>query len=322
MEYIIGIDGGGTKTHVVMVDIEGSTVVNFVTGPSNANVVSKRELQQTFTSIFHRIKEQSPVAFDNVACVYAGVAGSGSKKTKQQLANILSPLVPSNSKLYLEIDALNALYSGTFGDPGVVHISGTGSVAYGVNKDQQKDRVGGWGHLLGDEGSGYSIGRQGISAALKFQDGRGEKTMLLDMLYEHFRVTNARSLIDYIYFANDVKKTIAIVAEIVFRAYKLNDRIASQVMDNATDEIVDHIVTLYRKLFTEKEAVKVVLCGGIFKNEDVVLPIVKRKLEKYKHFQIILPSLPPVYGSVIGGMKQLGVPITSDMIKIMKETNN
>ncbi|SHH38648.1 N-acetylglucosamine kinase [Virgibacillus chiguensis] len=321
MEYIIGIDGGGTKTQVVMVDMRGNTVINFTVGPSNANVISNKELHEIFKLIFQRIKDRAPVEFERVVCVYAGIAGAGSAEIKQQITDIISSLVPKNSKVYLEIDALNALYSGTLGDPGIVHISGTGSVAYGINKKQNEDRVGGWGHLLGDEGSGYSIGRQGVSAALKFQDGRGDQTILLDMLYEHFRVDNARSLIDHIYFAQDMKRTIASLSEIVFNAYKRNDCVASQIVENAATEIVHHIVTLYRKLFTDREEVKVVLCGGIFNDVDGVLPIVHRNLEKDEHFRVLTPSLLPVYGSIVGGFIQLDVKVTSDMIKRMQEAS-
>ncbi|MFD1362143.1 N-acetylglucosamine kinase [Lentibacillus salinarum] len=300
MSYVIGIDGGGTKTKAVIADMNGKVIAANSTGSTNPNIVSKQKLRHTLEALFNSLEKSSNIPMKYIQFVFAGVSGAGNETNKTTLRDIMASCLPDGIPIRIEADTVNALYSGTYGDPGIVQISGTGSITYGVNRHLKHERAGGWGYLFGDEGSGYDIGRQGIIHALKSVDGRGPETVLLPMIYSHFEVTNAQSLIQKIYTASVPKNKISPITEIVFDAYKREDPSAKMILQQAAEEMCLSIGTLYEKLFEPGEKTEVVLCGGVF-NETSILPkLIKTELQTYTAINVMLPKMPPVGGSIIG----------------------
>ncbi|MBM7601907.1 N-acetylglucosamine kinase-like BadF-type ATPase [Virgibacillus halotolerans] len=306
MTYLIGIDGGGTKTVAILADSDGTIIASATAGPTNPNVVPKKDLQHTFETLLKRLETQEPDPYKKATLLFAGISGAGIKQSRTDLIHILTGLVSTRITVQVESDTINALYSGTFGEPGIVQIAGTGSITYGINNQSEHDRVGGWGYLFGDEGSGFDIGRQGIMSVLKSDDGRGEETILTTMLYTYFNVMEARALIQKIYTASSPKNEISPLSRIVFSAYKKGDLVASKIIDNVIGELSASILTLYRKLFDTQEVVKVVLCGGVFNEEDILPKLIKAELNDFKQISIHVPEMPPVGGSIIGSYLMQG----------------
>ncbi|MGP4105667.1 N-acetylglucosamine kinase [Virgibacillus sp. L01] len=300
MEYVAGIDGGGTKTKAVIADMDGIIIAETTAGPTNPNVMSRENLIRTLDMMFKDMKEQVPDAYDNISGLFAGISGVGNAAAKTDLEGILEQIVPKGVPVCVEADTVNALYSGTYGGPGIVQISGTGSITYGINHQLERDRVGGWGYLFGDEGSGYDIGRQGIMAALKASDGRGKNTNLLEMICTCFSVTHPYDLIQRIYASPTPKSEISPVSKLVFEAYKHNDLVAREIIANTISDLSLSIRTLYGKLFQPNEEVKVVLCGGVFSDEEVLPRLLENDLRDFKNVKITTPVMAPVGGSIIG----------------------
>ncbi|WP_053075023.1 N-acetylglucosamine kinase [Ornithinibacillus californiensis] len=320
MRYVIGIDGGGTKTEVALADLDGNVLVNQVYGATNPNTVTKQELKETFLHIFQDIEGKVPGSLLQVSSVFAGISGAGSKASAALLEEIISPYLSSYTRLKVEVDSINALYSGTFGKPGIVQICGTGSITYGINQKKEQDRVGGWGYLLGDEGSGYEIGRKGIAAVLQYVDGRGPETKLVDLLYQHFQVTSGRELIDQVYQSESPRLVIAQVSKLVYQAYELKDQAAVEILRQTSKEIAYSIVTLHKKLFNQDEKVKVTLCGGLFNNPTILPVLIKEALADHNnHLTLVLPEVPPVAGSVIGAYIELGNTVSSAVKENLRE---
>jgi N-acetylglucosamine kinase-like BadF-type ATPase len=312
MNYVIGIDGGGTKTQVVLADRNGNVLTNLRYGSTNPNAVPENELSKTFQNIFQDIEDRVPNSLKQVGSVFAGVSGAGTKESGLHITNMITPFFLSQTKIKVVPDSINALYSGTFGKPGIVQISGTGSITYGINRNKEEDRVGGWGYLLGDEGSGYDVGNKGIAAALRYVDGRGPKTILFDMLFDLFKVRTGRELIDKIYHAQSPRLTISQTSRLVFDAYEKNDAIAVEILRNVANEITHSIITLDQKLFKEEEKVEVILCGGLFSNKMILPILLQDALIHYpKRLSLVTPNLPPVAGSVIGAYLETGISVTS-----------
>ncbi|UJL45402.1 ROK family protein [Virgibacillus sp. NKC19-16] len=322
MNYVIGIDGGGTKTKAVIVDMKGKVVAQETVGPTNPNVVSKKELQHTFQTLFHSLRQQAPPHFSNILSVFAGVSGAGNATNKKVLQETIEPLIENNIPIQIEADAINALYSGSYGAPGIVQIAGTGSITYGINSNLEHHRVGGWGYLFGDEGSGYDIGRKGIMAALQSVDGRASETILLPMIYAHFNVTNAQDLIRGIYASPTSKSEISPVAEIVFQGFKDDDPIAEGIIAEAVKETTLSIKALYEKLFYVEEKVEVVLCGGVFQEKNILPRLIKEDLRMYPAMKVVLPEMPPVGGSIIGAYLMQGVDVDEAIIDTIRKTIN
>lgn len=312
--YVIGIDGGGTSTEALLVDADGNVIANATGGPTNPNTVSEADLTAMFQAIFKQLEQQFPESLEQVTRIFAGISGAGSETMQEYLQKVISPFAP-NSEIDIYPDTINALYSGTLGEPGIVQICGTGSITYGVNQFARHDRVGGWGYLLGDEGSGYDIGRKGIKAVLHYLDGIGPKTQLCELLYEYFQVTNGRHLIEKIYQSPSPKTVIAPIAKKVFIAYSNGDLVAKNIVHHVAQEISRNILTLYQKLFTENERVKIVLCGGVFSNRTILPTLLKEEIaNSNEQLLMVLPKLSPVYGSVIGALKESSMDLSEKVV--------
>src|SRR5918994_242731 len=180
--YVLGIDAGGTKTVCYLADAHGHIVGEGRAGGANLQAHGELEVEK----VLHAVIDQAvgdrailPVA------VCLGVAGVDREEDDRVVRGIMRRLGFKSHTLVVN-DALVALVAGAGDDPGVVLIAGTGSIAYGVNTDGYAARSGGWGFVLGDEGSGYWIGRQALTAVVRAADGRGAKTRLTELVLEHF----------------------------------------------------------------------------------------------------------------------------------------
>ncbi|SFE48879.1 BadF-type ATPase [Lentibacillus persicus] len=300
MTYIAGIDGGGTKTTAVITTADGKFAAKASAGPVNPNVVKQDELYETFSGLMHDLSQQDRMAFNQLTSLFAGISGAGNNKAVQMLTGLLKELIPEKTRVRVEPDTVNALYSGTLGEPGIVQIAGTGSITFGINAEGRRDRTGGWGYLFGDEGSGYDIGKAGITAALKAFDGRGRDTVLFDMVCSHFQIADPYNLIQYIYSLPSPKSAISPVAKLVFEAYKQQDTVAAKIMRDAATEVMTSIQTLKAKLYQPDEKVNAVLCGGIFEDKDVLLKLLKKEFQSDQTLTLITPDMTPVGGSIIG----------------------
>ena len=314
MKYVIGIDGGGTKTQVVLADLAGNILMNTVYGSTNPNAVSEEELKGVFYHIFQDVEKKVPNSLKDIVSVFAGIAGAGIEAMALQITEIIAPYFLPEAKIMVVPDSINALYSGTFGKPGMVQISGTGSITYGINQRKEQGRVGGWGYLLGDEGSGYDVGRKGIQAALQFEDGRGPETMLLTMLLKSYQINSGRELIDKIYHSENPRLEISRNSKLVFEAFEKDDPVSRLILRNVADGIGQSIRALDQKLFKKDGKVDVVLCGGLFSNTTILPGLLQDALINYpKRLSLITPELPPVIGSVVGSYIESGNTITEEV---------
>jgi N-acetylglucosamine kinase-like BadF-type ATPase len=162
-------------------------------------------------------------------------------------------------------DALVALEAGAPGLPGVVIISGTGSIAYGRNANGQAARSGGWGYVLGDEGSGYWIGRAALRAVLHEADERGPKTALTRLVLQHYGVSQPQELIHEIYHTNLKPALIGALASCVERAFAEGDEVAAGILQGAVHELESAAMSVARRLDLLGSAFPFILAGGIFR---------------------------------------------------------
>ncbi|ASK62666.1 hypothetical protein CFK37_11175 [Virgibacillus phasianinus] len=318
MKYVIGIDGGGTKTHGLLADENGVILASSERGPTNPNVIHRTVLSKTLGHLLQDLKQQVNDLFDQKTYIFAGIAGAGEASNQQEFKQILIELLPDTVYVDVYPDSINALYSGTFGEPGIVQISGTGSITYGINNELKHGRVGGWGYLFGDEGSGFDLGKQGITASLKAYDGRDRDTLLLEMLYNQFHVTSGHELIREIYSAPMPKDKIAPVSQVVFQAYKQNDRVAQAIVENTVNELKVNILTLYKKLFHHNERAKLVLCGGVFTDKTILPTLIEKELADHP-LSVVIPEVPPAGGSLIGAYLSMNRHIDEELIENIKE---
>jgi N-acetylglucosamine kinase-like BadF-type ATPase len=169
------------------------------------------------------------------------------------------------AKVLVVNDALVALEAGAPERPGVVVIAGTGSIAYGRNERNQAARAGGWGYMLGDEGSGYWIGRAALRAVLRESDRRGPATQLTGRLLDYYGVSRAQDLIHQVYHGTLRPAAIASLAQCVQGAFTDGDAVAIGILRGSVDQLESSALSVARRLEIVGSDFPFVLSGGIFR---------------------------------------------------------
>lgn len=317
MGYVIGIDGGGTKTEIVLADLNGNVIAKSLGDPTNPNLINAVGLEHNFLKLLSDIELQAPKMYRQVTSIFAGISGAATKEVQQKIESILQSIVAVGVQIQVQPDSINALYSGTYGAPGIVQIAGTGSITYGINECNEHYRIGGWGYLFGDEGSGFDLGKRAVTAVLAEADGIGEKTKLTEMLLNHFGVSSARTLVQKIYDAPVPKDRLSPLSKIVFQAYREHDNVAVGIVRHVAKRLSNAILTLYQKYYQDTSIIKVVLCGGVF-NDKIILPrLIEQEIVHQKNIQIVQPQMQPVGGSLIGAYLMEKQTLTDDGIANM-----
>jgi N-acetylglucosamine kinase len=261
MLYVLGIDAGGTKTVCLLADEEGRIVAE--ARGNGANLQASGELD--VEKVLHEVMEEALGDRGIVpAAICLGIAGVDRPDDSATVGAIMRRIGYKARTLVVN-DALVALESGAPGQPGVVVISGTGSISYGRNARGEAARSGGWGYVLGDEGSGYWIGRAAIRAVLREADKRGPETALTDMLLAHFDVPQAQGLIHEVYNTQLKPAAIGALAKCVQAAFSQGDEVAIGILRAAADELEGAALSVARRLDLIGEPFPFILAGGIFR---------------------------------------------------------
>jgi len=299
MKYLIGVDGGGTKTDSAIADLSGKIIHQTTGKPSNFLVVG---IEEAIENIFDLIEENLFALegdFAEVKQIVIGVAGAGREedamlleKGFQDYANQLGihfkgVKVVSDAHIALE---------GAFPDSaGCILIAGTGSILFGKDKKGVIHRVGGFGRLIGDEGSGYSIGRKALNAVSKASDGRGEETLISELLNAKMNSGSTNGIINKVY---KEKLDVASVAKIVIAAAEEGDPIAENILDEEVDELILHIKSLLDKIHTDK--LSVAFSGSLLDNKNFYSDLLKQKIKStLTRVEIVKPAASPVSGAIL-----------------------
>jgi N-acetylglucosamine kinase-like BadF-type ATPase len=261
--YVLGIDAGGTKTVCQLAD-ENGAIVGESRGPG-ANLQAAGELAVEKT--LHNLMDEAIAAHGGdvrPAAICVGMAGVDRPGDAEMVRGIMRRIGQS-AKVLIVNDALVALEAGAPGAPGVVVIAGTGSICYGRNDKGQAARAGGWGYVLGDEGSGYWIGRHALRAVVREADRRGPRTSLTPKALRHFGVDRPQDLIHEIYYGGMKPGGIAALASEVQAAFAEGDAVAAGILEVGVRELVSSATSVVERLHLEQETFTFVLSGGIFK---------------------------------------------------------
>lgn len=236
--YSLGVDGGGSKTLAIIVDAQGNQRGQGLSGSSNYAAVG---MSQAVAHICSAVEEATREAGCTLPlhAAWLGLAGID----RQDDCDTLLPHLCSLAEIVHLTNDAELLLSALDHAVGVALIAGTGSIALARNQQGGIKRAGGWGHILGDEGSGYDIGRRGLQAATRAADGREPGTMLLELIMQHWNLTRADELIDKVYHAAD-KADIAQVSTQVFAATRSGDSVAREIVRQAAQELALAAITV------------------------------------------------------------------------------
>ncbi|MEC5422936.1 BadF/BadG/BcrA/BcrD ATPase family protein [Virgibacillus sp. C22-A2] len=305
--YIIGIDGGGTKTEAILFHFGRGEISRIKGEGSNPHSIGFEQSTLIVTSLINQL-----MSFTNGEDIHIGIglAGLGREESKKKWTAEFNRhnLKKKVKSFAFESDAIIALYSGTYGGSGIVTIGGTGAICLAFD-GKQTQRVGGWGHLINaDPGSGYYLGYRALEAIFNEYDGLGPKTEMTYLLLNKLEEVETPGLIKHIYSSGNEKAKIASFAPVVFEAVSKGDYMATRIIDEVTNIITNNGKVVFNKAFDQQNTLIVpfVLIGGIFNNRIMHIKL-KQKIEKeISGVQLILPTLPPAYGSIALALKSIG----------------
>ncbi|MBA3579483.1 MAG: hypothetical protein H0W42_05790 [Gemmatimonadaceae bacterium] len=274
---VAGVDGGGSKTHVIIARADDGSVVAEADGPRSAVTpghvaASADAIAETIAMALDKTGEPR----EPLSLLVVGVAGVGRRDEREQLAAALEDRDIAN-EVIIETDAEIALEDAFSGGAGIILIAGTGSIAHGRGPTGLRARCGGWGPRLGDEGSGAWIGRRALSVVTAAHDGREPQTALSGAILTHAQLNDPEELIPWAAAADP--RTLAALAPVVF-ATALTDPRAKALVDLAAEELVLHLRALAQRLFGDERAdIAVAFAGGLMKKSSPLRKRVEHRLK-------------------------------------------
>jgi len=295
MALFLGVDGGQSSTKTLIGDETGRVLGMGAGGPCNhvQAAEGREKLVRAVSESVARACEQAGLDSRVIHFEAACFGLSGGPADKQA---ILAEIVPAR-KLVISHDALVALAGATGGEPGVVTIAGTGSMAFGRNAAGKTARAGGWGFLFGDEGSGFDIARQALRAALRHEEGWGPATALSRVLPDAAGAADANDLMHRLYTSEWPRQRVASLAKLVDAAAIEGDPVARDILSNAAQQLALLALSVRGRLFAPGETALVCFAGGVFRSGFL--------LERYRQLvELEEGSLcrPPRYSAAAGAL--------------------
>ena len=302
---VIGIDGGGSKTRAIVADEQGTQLAEVV-GPGSAVRPGKHEHSaDVITATVNDALASCEMThvMPKVLCV--GVAGAGREPERQALWQALAGREVAE-EIVIHPDYAIAL-DDAFGEgPGILLISGTGSAAFGRSPSGQGARCGGWGPVIGDEGSGAWVGRRALSVAAAAADGREPATALVGAILTAAQVNEPQELVAWAAQASPAQ--LATLAPVVTSVADAGDLRANAILSLAVEELVLHIRALARQLFgDERAAVPVAFTGGMLTRGTTMRKRLEQRLRSaVPGAQVSGTEVDPARGAVRGALRYLG----------------
>ncbi len=289
--YFLGIDGGGTKTVFKLVSADGIVIREIRKGAVNPNDVG---MEKACAILKEGILEACDGIPFSVITAFAGIAGGGmsgdNAKILRKFFNGFGFFTFDNGS---DIENLVALSDE---DPRILVIMGTGFIVYAINGAERK-RIAGWGQLFDDGGSGYTLGRDAITAILCEGDGSGKPTVMTSLLEKRIGETAEAHLVK---FYRGGKRYIAGFADLVFCAAENGDAVANAILEKNLAFAAHRIDTATEALATicdHTEPIPVFFSGGISRKSEIIFPIIEKHLQS-RAVRLIRLTDEPVEGAV------------------------
>jgi len=285
MEYILGVDGGGSKTTVQIADVKGKVVAQAVAGASSYKSVGmSKAIENLNTAVFNAIrnlKTSEGVFFISSCFGFAGNDAEEDSKTyreivfNNELGSYLNPkrtIICNDTRIGIEVGSENKNK--------IIVIAGTGSNCLGINEDGEQIRASGWDYILADEGSGYEVGLKALKAVMRAYDGRGKKTLLSRTILEELNLKKVLDLVKWAYDGIFSKVKIGALAKTVCMTAQMGDEISIGLLAEEADEAAISIITVANKLGFKNKNFDLIFAGSLFKCKEYFKDVLIRRLKE------------------------------------------
>jgi N-acetylglucosamine kinase-like BadF-type ATPase len=303
--YYLGIDGGQSSTIALIGDESGRVVGCGRGGPCNhaTGEAGRRKFFGAVTDCLKQSAEEAgldPASLEfEAACL--GFSGGAADKDAYSRELIHS------KRFEITHDAMIALVGALAGEPGIIIISGTGSMAFGRNAAGKSARAGGWGYVFGDEGGGFDIARQALRASLRMEEGWGPQTALRAMLLERTGARDADELLHNFYTPNVTRQSIAALSKLVADAAAEGDEVARTILRNAAQQLSAYVDGVAQNLFSAQETVSIAYVGGGFQS-DLLRDDFVEHMTARRNCIVKKPLMSPAAGALLTALRIAGNP--------------
>lgn len=294
---VIGVDGGGTRTRARLANTRGETLSTGEAGPANPHArgfqAAEREILTAIQSAF----EGAHAEMQMVAATCLGIGGVDRAEERSRFAAWARETIAP--RVQVVNDGEIVLAAGSSGNWGVALIAGTGSIAWGKTRNGHIARAGGWGYLIGDEGSGFDLAREALRAVTQAEDGRGEPTRLRDAILTHWGIGSVPELIPRIYRSGLAPADLAGLAPLVVHAAEEGDSVAQQLVERAFAALADTVIAVARQLRFRESEIPLALAGGLLLETELLRTSLVAELKsRDANFSPIALVREPVAGAV------------------------
>jgi N-acetylmuramic acid 6-phosphate etherase len=313
--FFIGIDLGGSGTRAVLATADGEVLAAGRGGPSGAHggAAGRRHIERALASALAPIAARVGTA----ACrVHVGVRGLSIPGRREAVLLDLSVRLPQ-ADVHISNDATIAMWGGLAAGEGVAVLAGTGSIAMARSGDGREARSGGYGYLVGDEGSAFWLGREAIAACLRALDGRSQPTLLRDLVCQVTQQRTPQDLIGWLYAGQDQVPRLAGLAPLVSRAAEADDPVAMSLMGRAARDLADLADAAARQAWPSQipEALPIACCGGVWAAGDVLRqPFASALVQRLPLVKVCEPRLAPVGGAILLAMGARETPLAANVV--------
>ncbi len=314
MALFLGVDGGQSSTVALIANEAGQVLGAGKGGPCNhaAAAEGRAKFTRAMADCLGGACAQAGLAVEDVRFDAACLGFSGGTAGKEDFTR-----ETIRSKAFkITHDAEIALSGATGGQPGIVVIAGTGSIAFAKNEAGITFRAGGWGYIFGDEGGAFDIVRQALRAALAMEEGWGRTTVLRERLAKSTGVADASELMHYWYHHFD-RTRIAELALTVDLAAKDGDEAARAILATAGGQLAELARAAYGGLFRNREAVSVSYVGGVFESKALT-QVFTQKVREGTGCEAAAPVYPPAAGALIEALRLSGRVMKISGIPLIK----
>jgi N-acetylmuramic acid 6-phosphate etherase len=272
--YVIGINGGGTHTDLLLADETLKPLARAEVGPTNLQNVGLESVRLNLETGIREVLQAAGLTIDAIVGIGAGISGID-RPTEHLLIQRIFEAIAPRSALQLDNDAVPALVAGAGRRFGVVVISGTGQIAYGFDEQGARARSGGWGNLI-DPGSGYVIGREILGAIMAEYDGTGSHTALTGRVLLRLGLKSPEDLMTWMYAP---ERGIDSIAALAAEALHLggSDPVATEIISRGAEALSAEARAVARRL--SLKAFPLVLSGGMFKYSALMRDLVALRVQ-------------------------------------------
>ena len=298
---VIGIDGGGTHTRAILANARGETLGTGEAGTANPNAHGYPAAQNEILAAIQRAFDDARIEKQIVTAAGLGIGGVDRPEERVRFQTWAKLNVAQRAAIMNDSEIV--LAAGSPDNWGVALIAGTGSMAFGKSRAGKTARAGGWGYLIGDEGSGFDLGRSALRAATQAADGRGEPTQLLAAILDHWKLEHPQQLIPHVYHSGLKPADFAQLASVVVRAAKQGDAIALDLLEQSATSLATTIVAVARAL-DFREVIPLAMTGGLLiETESIRARLVEIAQQHGYHFSPMELVLHPVLGAVKSALR-------------------